>query len=130
MEQNCFVCVLLCIFRIWWTNSKGRVTFIFELMRPQHWPNHNSYRLVILMVNSTHIDLQHILSRGCWGQVFEAALISYTQNQLLSFIKLVWSSGMHSGLSPRRPGFNPWPRQYFFFFFQLIYKPCRPSWRS
>ena len=37
----------------------------FELMRPQHWPNYKSYRLVILWVNSAHIDLQHISSRGC-----------------------------------------------------------------
>ena len=130
MEQNCFVCVLLCIFRIWWTNSKGRVTFIFELMRPQHWPNHNSYRLVILMVNSTHIDLQHILSRGCWGQVFEAALISYTQNQLYNFKSWCGLVVCIVNCHPRDPGSIPGPGNIFFSFFQLIYKPCRPSWGS
>ena len=36
-----------------------------------------SKRIATLMVNSPHMDLQHILTRGCWGHIFEAISNSY-----------------------------------------------------
>ena len=87
-----------------------------------------SWRVVILMVNSTHMDLQHILTRGCWGPFFEDIINIFFQILHLIFIKFLWLNWLRRWSSNGEvKGSNPARAWNFFFhiflFFATFFKP-------
>ena len=66
------------------------------------------------MVNSTHMDLQHIHITECWGQLFENVQKIYLQFHTKHFNRVPWSRGSILDSHAEGPGFDPRELQDFF----------------
>ena len=69
------------------------------------------------MVNSPHMDLKHVLTRGCWGHFFEVILDLWLQSYAI-IPKLTWwlrGRALVYGSDGQR--FEPqWGKRFFCFF--------------